>query len=88
MKKLGMKSDADAFARRHVEILAGWVCGSLICPGGQAQIDVQASEHDFQGKPMGLRSYSAETIARYEWVDDKLVQCRDMRSGWVCLGPS
>ena len=57
----------------------------LFVRAGRAQIDVQASEHDFQGNPIGLRSYSAETVTLYEWVDAKLVQCRDMRSGRVCL---
>jgi TonB family protein len=45
----------------------------LIARMGWAQIDAHAIEHELKGKPMALRSYSAEAVARYEWVNDKLV---------------
>ena len=45
----------------------------LVARVGWAQIDAHAIEHDLKGKPMALRSYSAEPVARYQWVDDKLV---------------
>jgi TonB family protein len=40
---------------------------------GWGQIDAHTIEHDLKGKSMALRSYSAEPVARYEWVDDKFI---------------
>ena len=40
---------------------------------GWGQIDAHAVEQELKGKPMALRSYSAEAVARYEWVNDKFV---------------
>jgi hypothetical protein len=51
----------------------GFTVALLFTRVGWAQIDVHAIEHDLKGKPMALRSYSAEPVARYEWVNDKLV---------------
>jgi TonB family protein len=45
----------------------------LVARVGWAQIDAHAIEHDLKGRPMALRSYSAEPVAKYQWVDDKLV---------------
>jgi hypothetical protein len=38
-----------------------------------AQIDARTIEQDLKEKPMALRSYSAEPVVRYEWVNDKFV---------------
>jgi TonB family protein len=43
----------------------------MVARVGWAQVDAQAVEHDLRGKPMALRSFSAERVARYEWVNDK-----------------
>jgi TonB family protein len=48
------------------------VIALLVARAGWAQIDAHAFEHELKGKPMALRSYSAEPVARYEWVNDKL----------------
>jgi TonB family protein len=53
--------------------LAGLVMALMVARLGWGQIDAKAIEHDLKGKPMGLRSYSAEAVARYEWKGDKLV---------------
>jgi TonB family protein len=45
----------------------------MVARVGWGQIDAKAIEHGLKGKPMGLRSYSAEAVARYEWKGDKLV---------------
>ena len=45
----------------------------LVARAGWGQIDAHAMEHELKGKPMALRSYSAEPVARYEWVGDKFV---------------
>lgn len=52
--------------------LAWLVTALLIARVGLAQIDAHAIERDLKGKPIGLRSYSAEPVARYEWVNDKI----------------
>ncbi len=54
---------------RHV----GLVVVLLIARVGWGQIDAHAIERNLKGKSMPLRSYSAAPVARYEWVDDKLV---------------
>jgi TonB family protein len=40
---------------------------------GWGQANAGALEQELKGKQLALRSYSAESVARYEWVDDKLV---------------
>lgn len=45
----------------------------LVTRVGWAQIDAKAIEHELKGTKMALRSYSAEPVTRYEWVNDKLV---------------
>jgi len=37
------------------------------------QTDTNALEQALHGKPLGLRSYSADPVARYTWIDGKLV---------------
>ena len=39
---------------------------------GWAQKDVHAIENDLRDKPMTLRSYSADSVARYSWAGGKL----------------
>jgi TonB family protein len=51
---------------------AGLAVALLIARGAWAQIDVHAVKHRLQGKSLALRSYSAEPVARYEWVGEKL----------------
>jgi TonB family protein len=51
----------------------GSVVVLLVARVGWAQIDAHAIEHDLKGKLMALRSYSAEPVAKYQWVDDKFV---------------
>ncbi len=51
----------------------GLVVMLLVSRVGWGQIDAHAIEHDLKGKPMALRSYSAEPVAKYQWADDKLV---------------
>jgi hypothetical protein len=51
----------------------GLIAVLLAARGASAQIDAHAIETDLKGKAMGLRSYSAEPVAKYEWVDDKFV---------------
>jgi TonB family protein len=51
----------------------GLVFALLLGRAGWGQIDAHAMEHELKGKPMALRSYSAEPVARYEWVADKFV---------------
>lgn len=51
-----------------------WMIASLLLVRpvlGQA--DVQALETAIHGKVFGLRTYSADPVARYTWVDGKLV---------------
>jgi TonB family protein len=45
----------------------------VVARAGWGQIDAHAIEHELKGKPMALRSYSAEPVARYKWVNDKFV---------------
>jgi TonB family protein len=40
---------------------------------GWAQGDVKALEDALKDKQMELRNYSADSVAQYKWVDDKLV---------------
>jgi TonB family protein len=40
---------------------------------GWGQIDAHSVEQELKGKPMSLRSFSAQPIERYRWVDDKFV---------------
>jgi TonB family protein len=51
----------------------GLVFTLLLARTGWGQIDARAVEQELKGKPMALRSYSAEPVARYQWVDDKFV---------------
>jgi TonB family protein len=46
---------------------------ALLGRAGWGQIDARAVEHEVKGKPMALRSYSAEAVARYQWVDGKFI---------------
>ena len=53
--------------------LAGLVVALMVARMGWAQIDAHAVEQEMKEKKVALRSYSAEPVARYEWVNDKLV---------------
>jgi TonB family protein len=55
----------------------GLIVALLVARAGWAQIDAHAVEHELKGRPMALRSYSAEPVARYQWVDDKFVPVRE-----------
>jgi hypothetical protein len=52
-----------------------WRIGFLVltAPITWAQIDEHAVERELKGKPMALRSYSAEAASRYQWTGEKLV---------------
>ncbi|HEY6376232.1 MAG TPA: energy transducer TonB [Edaphobacter sp.] len=49
------------------------LAGLMLSKVAWAQTDAQALESALKDKQMVLRSYSADTVARYDWVDSKLV---------------
>jgi TonB family protein len=53
--------------------LAGLVLALMVARVGWGQINAKAVEKELKGKRVALRSYSAESVARYEWRGDTLV---------------
>ncbi len=49
------------------------VAAMLLARPVSAQTDASALQTALQGKPLGLRSYSADPVAKYTWVDGKLL---------------
>ena len=49
----------------------GLVVVLMLARAGWGQIDAHAIEQDLKGKKVALRSFSAEPITQYEWVNDK-----------------
>ncbi len=64
---LGASFGAAWFWAICLMLVLGWPC-SL-----SAQIDVKALERDLKSQPLGLRSFSADPVAHYQWTDGKLV---------------
>jgi Gram-negative bacterial TonB protein C-terminal len=52
---------------------AAMVVLAMQARAGLAQADTQAVEQALKGRQLALRSHSAEQVARYQWVDDKVV---------------
>src|SRR5665213_1367393 len=52
--------------------MLGLLAGMMLVQAGWGQNDVPALEKALMGQPMALRSYSADPVASYAWVDDKL----------------
>jgi TonB family protein len=53
---------------------AGWLLLVLaMARVGCAQADAKALQDELKGKKLGLRSYSAEPVAHYDWDGDKIV---------------
>ena len=51
-----------------------WVLIAVVLGrAGWGQTDAGALERELKGKQLALRSYSAEPVAKYEWLGDKLV---------------
>jgi TonB family protein len=57
---------------RWVLIAALIATATLVRPG-EGQTNARAEEKALKGKQFTLRSYSADAVARYQWVDGKLV---------------
>ena len=52
----------------------GWLLFALMVTGtGCAQINAKELQKKLKGKELGLRSYSAEPVARYDWTDGNIV---------------
>jgi hypothetical protein len=51
----------------------GWVVALLASSYACAQTDVRGLESALKGKQFILRSYSADKVARFTWIDGRLV---------------
>ncbi len=52
----------------------GWLLFALMVTGtGWAQTSAKALQKKLKGKALGLRSYSAEPVARYDWTNGNIV---------------
>jgi hypothetical protein len=59
--------------RARCVLIAALIAISTLVRQGEGQTNVRAEEKALKGKQFTLRSYSADAVARYEWVDGKLV---------------
>jgi hypothetical protein len=54
-------------------VAAALAAGLLIGHAAWGQTDLHGLEEALHGKPMGLKSYSADPVARYSWIGGKLL---------------
>jgi hypothetical protein len=54
-------------------VAAALAAGMLIGHPALGQTDLHGFEEALHGKPLGLRSYSADPVARYSWIGGKLL---------------
>jgi Gram-negative bacterial TonB protein C-terminal len=65
--------DATLFRMIRPRVLLFLAAGVLLARTSWAQDDIQALEAALKDKPMTLRSFSADPVARYTWTDGKLI---------------
>jgi TonB family protein len=68
----GFEGDATLLDMKKCR--TGWLLLALtVARIGCAQTNAKDLEKELKGKPLGLRSYSAEPVAHYDWDGDKIV---------------